>query len=233
MGTDYKQDYDNQTGVSETSTEAVYGSFGSGLTFNVGFGASLNGALGYDVELGYLIGKKYSSGQRYEDDFYLETYDSEVGSSSFQIAPSITFTAGTGSIQPYTRIGPVIGFTKLKYEDSEYDSYNDYREVMEYEYTGGMSVGFKGVLGVNFNADQKVQFFAEVNFLSMSYAPKDGKITAYSVNGEDALDSIPSEDRKIEFKDEITSDDDGNVALRRKYPMGSIGLQVGIKYVLK
>lgn len=234
VGTNYKETYDNDEGEYEASEEAVYGSYGSGLSFHLGFGAALNGTIGYDVEFGYLMGKKYSVSDRYSDDFYTEAQDNEVKSSSFQIAPSLTLTAGTGNIQPYTRIGPVLAFTKLKYEDTQFDSYNDLKEVREYELTGGMSIGFKGVLGVTFNADQKVQFFSEVNFVSMSYAPKDGEITAYTVNGDDALSSIPKSDRKIEFKDKIDyDDDDDNVALRERYTMGSIGIQVGVRYLLK
>lgn len=233
LGSKSKQVYDPNTGITETSDEAVYGSFGSGISFQFGFGSSINGTIGYDLELGYLLGKQYSTSNSYEDDFYTETQDNDVKSSSFQIAPSFTLTAGTGSIQPYTRIGPVLAFTKLKYEDTQFDSYNNLKEVREYELTGGMSIGFKGVVGVTFNTESNLQFFTEINFVSMSYAPKDGEITAYTVNGDDALDSIPSSDRKIEFKDKIDSDDGANVQLREKYSMGSVGLQIGVKYVLK
>lgn len=233
IGVDSKETYDNQSGEYSESVETVYGSFGSGLSFHLGFGGALKGALGYDVELGYLVGKKHSYSEVYSDDNYMESYETEMSSTSFQIAPSLTFTAGTGSLQPYTRIGPVIALTKLKNEFVETDTYNNTKEVYELELTGGMSLGFKGVLGLNFNADKKVQFFGEVSFVSMSYAPKEGEITAYTVNGENALSSIPKEDRKVKFKDKIDSDDDGNLELRDKFSMGSIGIQVGVKYVLK
>lgn len=233
IGSDYKSVYDPQNGVTNTKSEAVYGSFGSGLSFQLAVGGAINGSFGYDVEAGYLNGKKYSVNQHYSNGSDIENQETSTKSQSFQLAPSLTFTAGTGSIQPYTRIGPVIGFTKLKYEDFESDTYNGTKEKTEYEYTGGISVGFKGVLGVVFNADKKVQFFGEVNFLSMSYAPKEGEITAYTFNGDDALNSIPKEQRKIKFKDEVKSGDDANIQLRDKYSMGSIGIQVGVKYLLK
>lgn len=232
IGTNSSQVYNSDLGQYETTQEAVYGSFGSGLSFNLGLGATINGTIGYDVELGYLLGKEYTTNQKYTDDFY----KTKQTSRSFQIAPSITFTAGTGNIQPYTRIGPVIGFTKLKFEETEHSSsypYSDYDESTETEFSGGMSLGFKGVLGVAFHASEKIQFFGEVNFLSMSYAPKDGQITAYTVDGEDALDSLPKEEKSFELKDEITNDDAPYTRLRDKYSMGSCGVQIGVKYVLK
>ena len=233
IGTDYNQAYNGQAGVYESTSERVYGSFGSGLSFNLGVGASINGSLGYDVEVGYLVGKKYSAKQSYTDNFGTYVYDTKIYSSSFQIAPSLTFTGGSGNIQPYTRVGPVLAFTKLKREYFESDSYNDVEFTYEYELTGGMSIGFKGVVGVNFNADKKLQFFGELNFISMATAPKESKITAHTVNGENALSSIPKEDRTTKLKDKIDSDDQSNIDLREKYSMGSIGIQVGVKYVLK
>lgn len=232
IGTNYKEIYNEGTGEFETSNEVVNGSFGSGLSFNLGFGASINGTIGYDVDLGYLLGKEYSTNYRYVV-FDTETEDSEMKSSSFQIAPSLTFTSGTGNIQPYTRMGPVLGFTKLKYTESRTDTYPAIDEKKETELSGGISFGFKGVLGVTLNAEKKIQFYGEVNFLSMSYAPKEGEITAYTANGQDALSSLSKEERNFEFKDKLSNDDNPYTQLREKHSMGSFGIQVGVKYVLK
>lgn len=233
LGSNYRQVYNTETSQYEISEEAVDGSFGSGLSFNLGVGGTINGALGYDIELGYLIGKEYSSQEYFSNGSYIDQYKRTMSSSSFQIAPALTFTAGTGNIQPYTRMGPVIAITKLKAEEAEYDTYSGIDDLYESEYTGGINLGFKGVLGVTFNSDKKLQFFGEASFISMSASPKKAELIAYTADGEDALDSIPEEQRTVKFKDKITSDDDGNVALRQKFSMGSLGFQVGIKYLLK
>lgn len=232
MGSDYSQVYNTQNGTTKTSEETVNGSFGSGLSFHVGVGASLNGVLGYDVELGYLIGKKYSTKHLYNSGSYIDKAETEMSSSSFQIAPSLTFTAGTGSVQPYTRVGPVISITKFKSEESESNNYTGINETHEYEYTGGIGIGFKGVLGVLLNTDKKLQFFGELSFVSMSASPKERELTTYTVNGDDALSSVPKAQRTIELKDKVNQDDT-NTELRQKYSMGSLGLQVGVRYMLK
>ncbi len=233
IGIDSKEHYNNETDEYEESYKSVYGSFGSGISVQLGLGGSINEVLGYDVEVGYLAGKKNSFSETYSDEDYMEKSTTEISSGSFQLAPSLTFTSGTGKLRPYTRIGPVIALTKLKNENTQIDTFDDIKQVYEFELTGGMSVGFKGVLGLTFNSDKKLQFFSEISFISMSYAPKEGEITAYTANGENVLSSIPKEQRKVKFKDKIDSDDEGNFDLRDKYSMGSIGIQAGIKYVLK
>jgi hypothetical protein len=232
MGSDSRQVYNSQTGVTKRSDEVVNGSYGSGLSFHAGVGASINGTLGYDVELGYLVGKKYSTQYYYSTGSYVDQSENETSSSSFQIAPSLTFTAGAGSFQPYTRVGPVIAISKLKSEESASNTYTGINETQEYEYTGGVSLGFKGVLGVLLNTDKKLQFFGELSFVSMSYAPKERELTAYTVNGDDALSSVPKEQRTIDLKDKITQDDT-NSELREKYSLGSLGVQVGARFMLK
>lgn len=232
IGSNYRETYDGQTGTNERSEEAVHGSFGSGLSFHLGVGASINGSLGYDVEAGYLVGRKYTTQYSYTSGSYINREKQEISSSSFQIAPSLTFTAGTGSIQPYTRVGPVIALSKLKSKDSEYNTYSGINEITENEYTGGISLGFKGVLGVAFNTDKKLHFFGEVSFVSMSYAPTEREITAYTVDGNDALNSIPKEFRKTELKDKITNTDT-HAELQQKYSLGSLGIQAGVRFMLK
>lgn len=232
LGANTHERYDETSQQYVYTYEAVEGSFGSGLSIQLGVGASINGALGYDVEIGYLVGKK-NSFEDSEEGYY--SYKTETSSSSFQVAPSLTFTAGTGKIQPYTRVGPVIGFTKLTSKETETYIPYDFNTENETEYSGGMSIGFKGVLGVTFNADKKVQFFGEASFISMSYAPKQSELTALREDGEDILNSVPKEDRIKKYKDKVSGDYDDviNTQLREKYSMGSIGIQVGVRYVLK
>lgn len=232
IGTETNEKYDFNVGAYTGKTGGVYGSFGSGLSFHVAAGATINGVLGYDVELGYLLGKKYSLKSSSFDGTYTETNETELSSRSFQIAPSLTFTAGTGNIHPYTRIGPVIGINTIRNEEKQFDDYNNLKEVREYELTGGVSIGLKGVLGVSFNAGKKISIFGEASFVSMSYTPKEGELTGYTVNGDDALDSVPKENRKVKFKKEVDYTDT-NSNVQEKYSLGSLGLQIGVKYLLK
>lgn len=226
------EDTYSYNGTAEVDkTKGIYGSFGSGVSAHLAVGGTISGNLGYDVEFGYLLGKKYTGKSTYEYFGDVDRDKTTMYSRSFQFAPSLSFTAGTGSIQPYTRIGPVLAITKLTGENNSFDTYNNSTETMEIELTGGLSVGFKGALGVTFNADKNLQFFAEASFISLSYAPKEREITKATYNGTDVLESIPEEFRKVKLKDNVDRNQDSQ-ELKDKYSMGSIGLQVGVKFSL-
>lgn len=230
IGSDYKDVLNEVTDEWETKDKGVYGSYGSGLSFQFGVGASFGGSLGYDVEVGYLVGKQYSSSYYYSYPGVTDNEKTKTSSNSFQISPSLTFTAGTGNVQPYTRMGPVIAFSNLKIEETEFSTYSNQLTVEKIEYTGGMNLGFKGVLGVNFNATKNLQFFSEVSYVGLTYAPKQGETTGYTINGQDSMDSLNPEDKKWKFKDSV--DYNNADRLREKYTMSSIGIQVGVKFLL-
>lgn len=229
IGHNTKETYVPDVGY-EGSAEGVYGSYGSGVAINAAIGGNISGNLGYDVEVGYVLGKKYSTEYDYEYPGYTEQEKLTSYARSFQFAPALSFTAGTGNIQPYTRMGPVLAFTKLTGESESYNTYNDNTVNQTIEASGGISFGFKGALGVTLNADKKIQFFIETNFTSLSYSPKKGEYTQYTVNGTDALESFPDEQRKFKFKDKIDEGDSSNTQLKEKFSLGSLGLQAGIKF---
>jgi hypothetical protein len=219
------------------SQENVYGSYGSGFSFHAAVGGSINGAFGFDIEAGYLLGKEYSSKYFFYDGEvnYTTTRVSESHSRSLQFSPSFTMTAGSENIQPYVRMGPVLTFTKLNYTSSEVEE-DDGTVMFETEekgtIKGDVSIGLKGVVGVIFNGTKKIQFFSELNFVSMSFSPKEGEITSYTVDGEDALDTLEPEDRNKKYEDTVDYNDEG-VELKKKLSMGSFGIQAGVRFMLR
>lgn len=235
IGVNSEGSYD-QSGY-DGSNENVYGSYGSGLSFHAAVGGTILGSFGFDIEAGYLMGKKHTAKYYYYDGEvnYTTTRETENHSRSFQFSPSVTMAAGSGNIQPYVRMGPVLALTKLNYTSSEVEV-NDGIVMFETEekgtIKGDLSIGLKGVVGVIFNGTKKIQFFSELSFVSMSYSPKEGEITSYTVDGEDALDTLEPEDRNTKYEDKVNYDDQG-VALKEKFAMGSFGIQAGVRFMLK
>jgi hypothetical protein len=249
LGSSYSSTYNFSSQNYSESITGNYGSYGSGLTLNVGYGIALQGILGLDLEVSYLAGnenKGYSSKSTYTGTGYTETetYENIRKATGFSVAPAISLTAQDGKIVPYSRIGPVFGMYKMMstwnidyYENDGGDIYTE-NYILEEEYTGGISVGFKGSLGVIFNPTSNIQFFSEVNFVSMSFAPKQGKITKFTEDGVDQTDEIPPEYKEFEFKDKVTDLDFESDFLPigdriiEKHPLGSLALQVGIRFKL-
>lgn len=221
------------TGEESGSVKGVYGSLGSGVTLNLAYGNTFkNGTLGYDVEAGFLIGKKYSMESTSDDGVFILSYKRNYKSTSFQICPSVTFTSNIGKFHPYSRIGPVIAITSIKAGDNIDDFI-----IAESKLSGGVGFGFKGVLGANFTPIKKIQFFSEIAFTALSYSPTEGELTKFIWDGEDILDTVPPEERKTDFEKEYSytghPDDVEGKALQEKYSMGSLAIQVGLRFRLK
>jgi hypothetical protein len=248
LGSNYSSTYNFDNDNYTETEKANNGSYGSGVYVNAGYGMTLKGILGLDFEIGYLIGNE-NDAFSYSDTFTgtgyteRESYKQNRKTTGFSIAPAITFTAQEGKIVPYTRFGPVIGMYKMKaawsgeyYENDAGDIFTENIKLEE-EYTGGISVGFKGSVGVIFNPASKFQIFSEVNFVSMSFTPKKGKITKYAENGVDYTDDIPSEYKTFDFKDKVTDPESElffpiGDRVTEKHSLGSLALQVGIRYKL-
>jgi hypothetical protein len=223
----YEEHYDG----AKATTKGVYGSYGKGFSANVAFGGMFkNGVLGYDLEVGYLVGKEYSSTSDYSSQAYESTYEQVIGAKSIQIAPSLSFTVGTKKLQPFARMGPVIAITTLKGEETSTANYT-YDYSTKYKYTGSVSLGFKGVVGVSYAINERVQIFTEMNFISMSYAPNKREITEFEVDGVDRMDDLDPEQIEVDIEDEYTTEGEENEPpIKEFYSMGSIGLQFGAKF---
>jgi hypothetical protein len=232
IGEEKDEIYDEDSGTGSHKVNAVYGSLGAGLGFHAAFSKSIkNGPLGLDLDLGYVVGKEYKVTSNFSSDTYEATETMKTKAKSFQITPSLTFAHALGKQQLYTRIGPVFSFTSIEFNES-FTEDGDLYEI-QHKDKGGIGVGFRGVIGFCFNADSKIQFFSELSFTSLSYAPKEGEFTKYKINGVDILDTL-GEDLKISYKKSYSyTDGQGeNMATQPKYSLGSISLQAGVRFAL-
>jgi hypothetical protein len=221
-------DYNGSNG--QYTLTGVYGSYGSGFSAHAAFGGGFgSGILGYDIEAGYLMGKKYEvidhavSGNSFSDWTYIRQ------AKSIQFAPSLTFTAGTGSFHPFARLGPVIGITSIK-DRTEWDTNNSPHYVQEYKYSGGIAFGFKGVVGVAYTLNDLMDLYAEIDFISMSYSATKRKLEEYSEDGEDRMEDVPEDRREEDLEKEYeVGGEEYSPPVREPLPMGSIGIQLGLK----
>lgn len=223
-------DYNSSSGTWNLS--GVYGSYGSGFSAHAAFGGGFgNGVLGYDIEAGYLVGKKYEvvNSYAYSNNNLSETTNTGYAR-SIQFAPALTFTAGTGDLHPFARLGPVIGVTSITKRE-EWKATGEPLYVQEYKYSGGVAFGFKGVVGVAYSLSAVVDLFAEVDFISMSYTATKRKLEELSVDGEDQKDQIPQDRLEEDLeKDYEIGGEEYFPPVREPAPMGSIGLQFGVKF---
>ncbi|MBK5277425.1 MAG: hypothetical protein JJE09_01040 [Bacteroidia bacterium] len=217
--------YTSSTMSSTSREEGVYGSLGSGFTFNSSYVHMYSKNIGLDVSLQYLWGKKYESTSTSSFEGTTNTYKSKISSRGLLFGPSLIAMIGEGKVKPYVQVGLTLGNVKVSGEagSANFKSTTEYR--------GGLSIGFKGGFGIDVPIGEKTNFFTELVFTSMSYYPKEGTAT-YS-NG--------SSQQKIAFAREVTStynfsspsNPDSSKELRMSMPFGSIALNVGLKLLLK
>ena len=173
IGVNERQTYDNTNGYTR-SIEGVYASFGSGFVAHLAIGGAIKGGmLGYDVDFGYLKGKTQDVSNTYDNSGMVDTYIQSYDATSIQISPALTFTTGTGSFQPFARVGPTIAISKITRTESDFDAYYNYLTEREYEFSGGLNIGLKGVVGCTYQLNDKLQIYIEADFVSLAYAPKE------------------------------------------------------------
>lgn len=235
IGTDYRHFYTDAGYIEKF--EGVYGSYGSGFSAQVALGGAIgNGMLGYDLAFSYVSGKKYNVNSHFEsyDGLYISNDKSSRYSRSIQFSPAVTFTMGTGKVQPVARFGPVVAITKLNQEDDQYDTYSDMRYHYKYKFTGGISAGFRGSVGINYEVTERVKLSAEVLFTGMAYSPTKREMEEFTINGEDRLQDVPKEQRVVELEKEYkTENQEGDPPMRQPYSMSSWGIQVGAMFAIK
>jgi hypothetical protein len=231
IGEDRVSVYNANTGQYEVTLKGIYGTLGSGVAAHVAFGGQLkNGILGYDVDFGYVKGKGYETRNRNESGSYYDEASTSYNSNSIQISPSLTFTTGTGNFQPFARLGPTFAISSVTTETIDFNSYYVFTDVLEYEYTGGVNVGLKGVVGCSYQLNEKLKMYLEADFVSVAYAPKKRTMTRNEQNG---VDNLPTTDPKyvtIEYEKEQTSTDYYNLQVRPTFPMSSIGFELGVQF---
>jgi opacity protein-like surface antigen len=242
LGVNYIEDNNSDTQNYSSKMEAVSGSLGSGVNVHLGAGIMFSKFLGVDLNFQYMSGKQYELIDRttYSGNYTgkNETIQ-KVQASAIYINPSLVITTGSGSISPYGRFGVVIASPKTKHEESRYDNTDGlYTKEREFEDKKGMAVGFQGAVGVNFPISNAFDIYAEVNFLSMAYRPKQAELTKSVTNGvDDNISEMDVREKKIEYKKEVDYEntpepDEPTQSLSISQPFSALSLQVGVRFTL-
>jgi hypothetical protein len=221
------------------SDENVYGSYGKGFNFGGYFGYSINDDLGAELGVNYLMGSKYMfKDNRVISSNTTDNSSDEIFSRSLRLTPSIRVEFGEGKISPYVRGGLAFGIMN-KITDNFSETFTDPGTIdiseASSEYTGGVSVGFCGGLGMNITLKEKLFLFAELSNYYSSWAPNKRDFTKYTFNGSDRLGGMTTDEKHFEYVDKVdqtmnTSSGESRKELKFYFPMSSFGLNIGLHY---
>lgn len=227
------------------SYEPVFISFAEGIYFGATGGYMFNANVGVDLGLNYLIGNSaqsvYQTSYSEPDNEYRYTQTTIVSGNMLRVTPSLVVRAGTEKLNPYAKLGVVIGFANVEIEDnsSEYENYfgdiNQSTSTMTMDLNEGVAIGLSSALGALFTVSDRMSFFAEINMVNMSYAPNKGMVTGYIVDGVDLMGSLTTSEKEVEFVDKITqsgnappNENEPSQVAKANLPFGSYGLNIGV-----
>lgn len=237
--------------TTTTSVKGIKASYGSGLSFNFGLGYKINQILIIDLNLQYLSGKEYETGNSYTYESPGYTYvDYDLTRSSakgFLFNPSVIFNSGLGTAAPYARLGFILGSPAVTSTmESYYNGDGVDSTVVNYEYVKGFAFGFQGAVGVNWKVLEKLDIFTEINFAGLTYYPGERNMTqnlqGYGSNKVDQIiDNLPNlsiSQKTTAYEREydptkVNSDSSQpTIATELAFPLSSFSFQVGIRIAL-
>ena len=236
----YSSDY---TYNSSTDYTADYKArrLGNSMNFNLAFGRVLSDYLKVELAINGQAGFSASSTYKSvsgESNTSL-TVISKQGCNMLQLIPALTFSAGRQKVNPYARIGFIIGVlpgvvdqTTRTQEDSYYGSSTTETKS---RISGGITLGFNAAGGAEFNFTEKFGMFAELVFNGISYSPTKGKYTVYTIDGVDQLGDMTTDEKEWTYEKSIgssteTGSDSPEKRPKTAYQVSNMGLNLGLLF---
>jgi hypothetical protein len=230
--------YDGESSVNNWEIVKGSGSFGKGIQPGIIIGYMFNQNLGAELGISYLLGGKIVSTDEYHSVPYTWIEETTMSAKMLRFTPALKMTVGNGKIKAYMRAGLIIGAAGRIKSEYKYTSSSSYIEEGEAETTGDISLGFSGALGTDFMLSDNIGIFAEMGIITQSWAPKKSEITKFTMDGQDALDNLTTNDREVEFVESYSFDsnnidmDSPTQQLKMFFPFSSFGINVGLRIAL-
>jgi len=228
--------------------ENVKVSLGKGLNFGLNLGYMFNGNIGIDLQCSYLLGDEVTGKFNFDGyswsgsdtTYYYHYYTESIKSQMFRVNPSIIIASGFDKLNPYAKFGVILGFGSITYKVLNEEYVNNQIQdikVEKWKYDGGMAFGISSALGLMYHISDLISVYGELDLVGMSYAPKKGVMTEYTINGADQLPELTTDDKEIDFVDDYTYDNDNppspaepSKQLKNYWPYSSIGLNIGVRF---
>ncbi len=222
--------YSLTTSSNSDTYKQVNISLGKGINFGGAFGYMFNKNIGAELGVSYLLGGKSKA----QDIYQGGKTDYTLSAKMLRINPSIVVASGLKGINPYAKIGLIIGTGSVTEETIDNDG-GDITSVLV-KMNGGIAIGGNAGLGVLFDIRKRISFFSELNMTNLSYAPTKGKAIKATYNGKDFLSDLTTSEKEMDYVDSYTEsntpppDSQPSKGLKSKLPFGSIGINLGIRF---
>jgi len=223
----------------------VVKSMGLGGSFNanLAFGFMVSDNIGLELGVNEAISLPKKSTYTYTGNDFNDSEETKISGMMLQIVPAIFLTPALEKVNPYARIGMIIGVLATGKEKYTY-TYNGsetqkatHTENYTSKVSGGVALGYSVAGGVSFNMGEKLAFYAELVYNGLTWAPSKGKYTEYILDGIDQLPDMTTKDKEWTFEKKYDADEEIPDGSPDKQPKVSVNLSnaainVGIKLKL-
>jgi hypothetical protein len=189
-------------------------SMGGGFNVNLAFGHMLSDNVGLELGVNEFIGLSRKINVTSTSSSYDYKGETKLSSMMLQIVPAVVITPGIEGVNPYARLGMIIGILPSITEKFEgtYTSSGEFKETSQMAYkskiSGGLPLGFTAAAGATFNLGEKLNFFAELVFNGITYAPKKGKLKEWTIDGKDELATATTKEKEWTYEKKINDDEE-------------------------
>nr|WP_294862511.1 hypothetical protein [uncultured Fluviicola sp.] len=208
-------------------------SLGKGMNVNLGIGYKIKRNIGFELEGSYLMGIKTIGKTDY---FVSDVFKKEIWGRFYRISPTVYVLQSLKRLSLKVSIGALAGFGKMYLNQSV--TYNGGIPSFEYEneFSGGGYLGFKAGIGIVYPINSRLNLSADLNWVNAYFSPMRGRVNKFVSGGHDYTDILDVWDREVKYSNSIdktfyTSDEPAHM-LRENFAASSIGLQVGIQWIL-
>lgn len=209
-----------------SATQAVYSeqpklervSLGKGFRFNALAGYHFNKTIGVELGASYLLGSATElryDGRPMDGPLTVAQYSGK----GWSIVPALVVSTELEKITVYAKFGVLLSFLNTEITTmttaSNFGGMPSESKFIN-NYTGGLTLGYTGGLGVSYPLSQSVAVFAEATLLSQSHYPTKREDTT-TINGQTTTTTT---DLKEESSRELVP----------SFQFSSIGLNLGVKF---
>jgi opacity protein-like surface antigen len=209
-------------------TDAIKARLGTGLPMGIGGGYMFNKNFGVELGVEFFQGLNAKIVNSINGD---ET-KKLISAPHLGVIPMVVAQIQEGNVIPYVKLGIDIGvINDLEVRTSDATSQKLTRDY------GGLSLGVKAAAGVEFPLSQLISLFVEVDAKQFSYSPMHGKVVKYTVNGQDAMSTLTTQESKWDYVKSINSSDPKSAdepakLLRETHSVDNVGLELGVRFSL-
>ncbi len=222
-----------------TYSQGVYGSFATGLAFQLGIGKMINTNFGVEIAGEWLNGNKVHSDISY-DTGALSIHGSGTDRiQSFMLKPMLILRSSGDLLSFYSKLGIVISVYSQGTSQGSFTAPDTNQQIKLTSLTEVTKikpkVGFAAAFGVSARVSQSIALTLEVSGQMMSLPEKNGYYTQYEENGVNVLPSKSVNFKSWTYEKSIIEggpliENKPDTRLYSPLNFSYVGLSIGIRY---